>query len=77
MTYNGPTSGPMKGELVYSIIGALSSCRANRSPTVPPATLRNALPAMPLRNRHTIIVWMFLATAHGISHTRKSVNEQM
>jgi hypothetical protein len=67
----------MKGEAVYSIIGALSSWRSNKSPTVPPATLRKALPARPLKKRLTIIVWMFCATAHGINHIKKKVNDTM
>lgn len=74
-THNGPTSGPTKGEAVYSIIGALSSWRANKSPTVPPATLRNALPAIPLKKRHTIMVSIFLDTAHGMSQIKNKVNE--
>jgi hypothetical protein len=67
----------MKGELVYSIMGALRSWRSNKSPTVPPATLRKADPARPLMKRHTIIVSMFLATAHGMSHIKKKENEMI
>jgi hypothetical protein len=47
------------------------------SPTVPPATLRNALPARPSRKRATSMVWMLRATAHGIMKTRKKVKEQI
>ena len=64
-----------KGLAVYIIIGVCSSCRENRSPMVPPATLRNALPERPLRNRAMIIVCMFFANAHGMSHITKKVNE--
>ena len=43
----------------------------NKSTTVPPATLRNALPDRPLKNRATKSVWIFCATAHGISQIKK------
>src|SRR6266498_2438150 len=60
---------------VYIIIGACSSCRANKSPTVPPATLRKAAPATPSINLDTSIVAIFCATAQGISHMTKKENE--
>lgn len=45
------------------------------SPTVPPATLRKALPENPLRNRPISSVWVFSAKAHGKIQIRKSANE--
>ena len=45
------------------------------SPTVPPATLKKALPANPSINRETSSVPTFFATAQGISHIRKKPKE--
>lgn len=55
----------------------LLTCLANISPTVPPATLRKALPANPSRNRATSMVWILRATAHGIRKMRKNEKEQI
>lgn len=49
------------------------TCLANRSPTVPPATLKNALPASPSRKRTTSMVAMLCANAHGIVKMKKKV----
>lgn len=67
----GPSSGPINGAAVYTIIGAESSDLVNISPTVPPATDKKAEPDRPSRNRHTSMVAIFGATAHGISQIRK------
>lgn len=75
--YKGPTSGPTKGLAVYSIIGAASSLRSNMSPTVPPATLRKALPDNPSKNRAMSMVSMFWATAHGMSQITKDAKDVM
>lgn len=53
------------------------TCFANMSPTVPPATLRKALPANPSRKRATSIVWILRATAHGTMKMRKNEKEQI
>lgn len=45
------------------------------SPTVPPATERNALPARPSKKREMSIVVIFLATAQGIIQIRKKMYE--
>lgn len=47
----------------------------NMSPTVPPATDRNADPASPSKKRATSIVCMLRATAHGIIQMRKKLND--
>lgn len=47
------------------------------SPTVPPATLKNALPASPAKNRTMIMVSMFCATAQGINQSEKTAKETM
>ena len=57
----------MNGEVVKIIMGACSSLRTNISLTVPPATLRNALPATPSMNRATISVAMFFESAQEMS----------
>jgi hypothetical protein len=61
----------MNGLAVYTIIGRESSLFANMSPTVPPATERNAEPARPSKKRDTSMVAMFRATAQGIIHSTK------
>jgi hypothetical protein len=68
---------PMNGLAVYTIIGVDSSDFANISPTVPPATDKNAEPARPSRNRATNMVVMLFANAHGIIQTMKKANEMM
>jgi hypothetical protein len=65
----GSSTHPMNGAAVYTIIGVDSWSRANMSPTVPPATERNALPATPPKKRAINNVPMFLASAHGMIHT--------
>ena len=65
----------MKGDAVKIIMGACNSYFVNISPTVPPATLRNALPAMPSKKRDTNIVPIFLATAQGTSQIMKNTKE--
>jgi hypothetical protein len=45
------------------------------SPTVPPATLKKALPAKPSKKRETSIVAIFLATAQGMIHIKKKTYE--
>ncbi|KAL2058809.1 hypothetical protein ABVK25_000100 [Lepraria finkii] len=71
----GPKGGHMNGEAVKIIIGACSSLRTNISPTVPPATPRNALPATPLMNRATSFVAMFFESAQGMSPIRRKKKE--
>ncbi len=60
---SGPVDGPMNGAKVKMAIGACMVLRGNKSPTVPPDTDRNALPAKPWKKRAMIIVWIFCATA--------------
>jgi hypothetical protein len=62
---------PMNGLAVYTIIGRLNSAFVYISPTVPPATERNAEPARPSKKRDTNMVAMFFATAHGTIQIRK------
>ena len=66
-----------QGLAVYIIIGASSSLLENKSPTVPPATLKKAAPAKPSMNLEMSIVSIFWATAHGIIHTRKKNKDVM
>lgn len=47
----------------------------NKSATVPAATLRNALPAIPSKKRPTNRVCMLFATAQGMVKIRKKVND--
>jgi hypothetical protein len=68
---NGPRGGPMKGDIVNSIIGGPTLAGTKRSDTVPAATDKKALPASPPRNRPTRIVCMFRPTAQGMLHSRK------
>ena len=63
----GPILGPMNGAAVKIAIGSCKCSLLKRSPTVPPETARKALPEKPPRNRDTMIVWIFPATAMGIS----------
>jgi hypothetical protein len=65
----------MNGAAVKIIIGPCSWWRLKRSPTVPPATERKALPAKPSQNRAISIVWIFWATADGMSQIRKREKE--
>jgi hypothetical protein len=71
----GPRTGPRNGAAVYSIIGARIWLGMNKSETVPAATVRNALPAIPSKKRPTNRVCMFLATAQGMVKIRKKVND--
>jgi hypothetical protein len=71
----GPNCGPRKGLSVYNIIGAASLFFGNKSPTVPPATLRKAAPAKPSMKREIIIVSIFFATAQGMIQTTKKKRE--
>jgi hypothetical protein len=73
----GPAAGPRNGEIVKIIIGNSISFGSKRSATVPAATARKALPAKPSKNLPTIMVWMFCATAQGISQMRKKKSEPM
>ena len=73
----GPRAGPIKGEPVKIVIGIRSCSGMNKSTTVPAATLRNALPDRPLRNRATKSVSIFCAVAHGISQIKKNAVEVM
>lgn len=72
---SGPIDGPMKGAAVYIIIGNWRVSRLNMSPTVPPATERNALPDKPSKNLAISIVSMFFATADGISQIRNRLKD--
>lgn len=65
----------MNGLALYIIIGACNDDLSNMSPIVPPATLRKADPATPSRNRAISMVWIFCATAQGISQMTKNVKE--
>ena len=56
-------------------MGVANSLRGNASPIAPPATLRKALPAKPLKNLPTSNVSIFLETAQGISQIRKNVSD--
>jgi hypothetical protein len=47
----------------------------NRSLTVPPLTLRKALPARPWKKRAIMIVSIFFATAHGMIQMAKTAKE--
>jgi hypothetical protein len=58
-------------------MGACNEFLENMSPTVPPATLRKALPVSPLMNLPTSIVWIFLAAAHGTSQIMKNISEMI
>jgi hypothetical protein len=60
-----------KGLDVYIIIGFCRPAFGNISPTVPPATLRNADPANPPKNRATTSVVMFFASAQGMIQIAK------
>lgn len=71
---SGPRLGPMKGDTEKMAIGACSSLREKRSPTVPPETARKALPAKPSRKRKTSTTATLLATACGTSQTRYVVH---
>ena len=62
-----PPTGPRKGEAEKIIIGKSISDGSNKSTTEPAATARKALPAKPSKNRPTITVARFWATASGIS----------
>lgn len=53
---SGPKTGPKNGARVYAIMGFWISAGKNKSATVPAATLRNALPAIPSKNRPTSMV---------------------
>jgi hypothetical protein len=55
----GPRTGPKNGARVYTIIGFWIWAGINKSDTVPAATLKKALPAIPSRNLPTSIVWIF------------------
>jgi hypothetical protein len=72
---NGPVDGPMNGASAKTAMGASIVSRVNKSPTVPPETDRNALPARPWKKRAMIMVSMFLATADGMSQMMKPANE--
>lgn len=63
------------GDAVYIIIGALSWGPANMSPTVPPATDKNADPAIPPRNRKSSSTEMCGANAQGIRNIVNKVND--
>ena len=69
----GPAQGPRKGARVKMAIGTWSSFGVNRSPTVPPDTVRNVLPEKPSRNRQTMMVVTFLATACGMDQMTYTV----
>lgn len=58
-------------------MGIESSDFTNMSPMVPPATLRNTLPAKPMKKRLMRIVVIFCATAHGIIQIRHIKKEPM
>ncbi len=58
-----------KGEAVKTIIGACSVFRANKSPTVPPATEEKADPARPVISLAKSKVPIFGATAQTARKT--------
>lgn len=64
--------GPRNGAAVKSVRGWCILSGVNRSLTVPPETLRNALPDRPWKNLATTTVPMFRATAQGTIHTVKA-----
>lgn len=72
---SGPMEGPTKGDAVYINIGSCNCSRLNMSPTVPPATERNALPEIPSKNLAMSIVWIFLATAEGMIQMKNMLKE--
>lgn len=47
----GPMTGPINGEIVYNAMGLAILSFVNMSPTLPPATLKNAEDAAPPRKR--------------------------
>lgn len=72
---NGPVLGPINGASAKMAMGASIVSRVNRSPTVPPDTDRNALPAKPWKNLAMIMVSMFFATADGMIQMMNPANE--
>jgi len=74
---SGPSAGPTKGAPVNMVIGSRSCWGMNMSTTVPPATLRNALPDTPFRKRPIKRVSVFFAVAHGISQIKKNTVDVM
>jgi hypothetical protein len=73
----GLKTGPRKGASVQNIIGFWISAGTNKSATVPAATLKNALPAIPSRNLPTSMVCIFCAAAEGIMKTRKKKTDRI
>lgn len=67
--------GPMKGAMLKTAMGSCSSCLANRSPVVPPDTVRKALPASPSKKRATMMVATPRATAAGTSQMTYMVHD--
>jgi hypothetical protein len=72
---SGKTEEERTGQAVKTIMGAPKLLPENISPTVPPATDRKALPAIPEKKRKTSKTAIFGAKAHGSSSSVNNENE--